>query len=93
MNNLLLSISWAFELGVREEGNGEPGDTRNLTASCTDSNPVEMYLTKKDKERNSFSMNRNTGSYWRIDKNALFEIAAANLITYIPLLQRLVSFS
>ena len=82
MNNLLLSITWAFELGVREEGNGEPGDTRNLTASCTDSNPVEMYLTKKDKE-----------SYWRIDKNALFEIAAANLITYIPLLQRLVSFS
>lgn len=38
-------------------------------------------------------MNRNTGSDGRIDKNALFEMAAANLISYIPELQRLVSFS
>lgn len=35
--------------------------------------PHKIYLTKKDKEGDSFDVNRNTGSYWRIDKNALFE--------------------
>lgn len=39
------------------------GDVRNLPASRIDSNHVEIYLTKKDKERDSFNMNRNTGSY------------------------------
>lgn len=43
---------------------------------------MKFILPKKIKKGDSFNMNRNTGSDWRIDKNALFEMAAANLISY-----------
>jgi hypothetical protein len=39
------------------------GKVRNLLASCIDSKPHKIYLTKKDKEGDAFNMNRNTGSY------------------------------